>query len=290
MAMMVKNAFFHPLSSIPGSKLLASTYFFTGVSTLSGKSHYSIPLFHKRYGKVVRIAPEIVSVADKDMIKEILVTTDYPKSVIHQGFELNEQHNLFSSRNKDFHKNRRRLVAPAFGLQYLRSLEPIMQGCIHVLVQKIDEILENPKAVTGKKAKVLPPGQIDICSFMIRLSLDIIGETAFGQSFEMVKDDVHPVPGQLAKSLKRSMQQTFNPWMKWVIPLDFSFAKFGARRVRARKVKGEKGRRADLLQYLIDAQAKERQDGNGETGNEYEDMISGKLTDKAVVTEACVSL
>lgn len=57
-----------------------------------------------------------------------------------------------------------------------------------------------------------------------------------------------------------------------------------------RRAAGEKGRRADLLQYLIDAQANERANGNGETGNEYEDMISGKLTDKAVETEACVFL
>ncbi|KAF9321251.1 hypothetical protein BG003_002761 [Podila horticola] len=47
----------------------------------------------------------------------------------------------FSSRNKDFHKNRRRLVAPAFGLSYLRSLEPLMQECTKVLIRKLDEIL-----------------------------------------------------------------------------------------------------------------------------------------------------
>ncbi|KAG0317849.1 hypothetical protein BGZ99_006076 [Dissophora globulifera] len=285
---MISNAYFHPLSPIPGSKLIASNNFLTGISTLTGRSHYGLDQLHKRYGKVVRIGTDIVTVADKDMIREILVTTDYPKSIIHQGFELNGQHNLFSSRNKDFHKNRRRLVAPSFGLQYLRSLEPIMHECIHVLIKKIDELLENSKAAKGKK--VLPQGHINICSFMMRLSLDIIGETAFGQSFEMVQDDVHPIPGQMAKTLRRSMQQAFNPWMKWIVPLDFSFLEFGAERVRARKAKGEKGRRADLLQYLIDAQANERVNGNGETGNDYEDMISGKLTDKAVETEASVFL
>lgn len=217
-----------------------------------------------------------------------MVTTDYPKSIIHQGFEINNQHNLFSSRNKDFHKNRCRLVAPAFRLSYLRSLEPIMHESIGIMLQKVDELLENPRAVKGKK--VLPKGQINICSFMMRLSVDIIGETAFGQSFEMVKDDVHPVPGQMARTLKRCMQQAFNPWMKYFIPLDFSFVDFGAERVKVRRAAGEKGRRADLLQYLIDAQANERANGNGETGNEYEDMISGKLTDKAVETEACVFL
>ncbi|KAG0070742.1 hypothetical protein BGZ89_012568 [Linnemannia elongata] len=285
---MIKRAYFHPLSHLPGNKLLSSTYFFLGIAGLSGRSHYFLPLGHKYYGKIFRFSPDIVSIADKDLIKEILVTMDYPKSVIHEGFELNDQHNLFTSRHKEFHKNRRRLVAPAFGLQYLRALEPIMAECTQIAIDEIDKILVDPKAVKG--GKILKPGQVDICSFMIRLSLDIIGETAFGQSFRMVKDNTHPVPKQLANTLKRCMQQTFNPWMKWFVPLDWSFVEFGAQRVKDRKLKGEAGRRADLLQYLIDAQIHERANGNGETGNEYDDMIAGKLTDKAVETEACVFL
>jgi len=58
------------------------------------------------------LAPNIVSVADKNAIREILVTADYPKSEIHEGLELYNQHNLFSSRNKDFHKNRVPLRLP----------------------------------------------------------------------------------------------------------------------------------------------------------------------------------
>jgi len=164
-----------------------------------------------------------------------------------------------------------------------------MHECIHILMRKIDQVLLDPTSVK-KGTKVLPQGQINICSFMMRLSMDIIGETAFGQSFDMVQDDSHPVPHQLAQTLKRCMQQTFNPWMKWFIPLDFSFIDFAAERVRVRKESGEKGRRADLLQYLIDAQAHERSIGEGETGDEYQDMVSGKLTDRAVETEAGVFL
>lgn len=164
-----------------------------------------------------------------------------------------------------------------------------MHDCIAVLLRKIDEILEDPRSVK-KGSKILPKGHINICSFMNRLSLDIIGETAFGQSFQMVRDDNHPIPRQMAKSLKRSMQQTFNPWLRWFVPMDYSFIKFGAERVSVRKAAGEEGRRADLLQFLIDAQATERANGHGETGNDHEDMISGKLTDRAVETEAIVFL
>ncbi|KAG0068712.1 hypothetical protein BGZ89_004185 [Linnemannia elongata] len=284
----ITTRYFDRLSHLPAG-LFAFTYVFTGLGVYTGRSHYFLPKTHERYGEIVRVAPNIVSVADKDAIHKILVASDYPKSEIHEGLELYKQHNLFSSRNKDFHKNRRRLVAPAFGLQYLRSLEPIMADCIHILIRKIDEILQDPTSVQNG-AKVLPKGHINICSFMNRLSLDIIGETAFGESFDMVKDDNHPIPKQMAKSLKRSMQQTFNPWMRWFIPIDYSFIDFSVERVKLRRQAGEAGRRADLLQFLIDAQANERASGNGETGDEYADMIAGKLTDRAVQTEALVFL
>ncbi|KAG0256656.1 hypothetical protein BG011_004383 [Mortierella polycephala] len=293
---LIYTRYFHILSHLP-SPIFSASYFFTGVGVYLGRSHYFLPKTHARYGKIVRVGPNIVSVADKDAIRDILVTGDYPKSEIHEGLELYKQHSLFSSRNKDFHKNRRRLVAPAFGLQYLRSLEPIMQGCIHVLLEEIDEILLDPTSVkrgaslgSRSSVKVLPPGQVNICSFMNRLSFDIIGETAFGQSFQMVRDNNHPVPRQMAQSLKRSMQQVFNPWMRWFVPLDYSFINFSKERVQFRKDAGERGRRADLLQFLIDAQVKERESGNGETGDDYQDMISGKLTDQAVYTEALVFL
>jgi hypothetical protein len=77
--------------------------------------------------------------------------------------------------------------------------------------------------------------------------------------------------------------------MKWIVPLDFSFVDFGA----DRKAKGEKGRRVDLLQYLIDAQDTERENGDGGTSDDLADMAdmaAGKLTDKAGETEACVFL
>lgn len=162
-----------------------------------------------------------------------------------------------------------------------------MHECIQILIKKIDQVLDDPASVKNG-VKTLPQGHINICSFMNRLSLDIIGETAFGESFHMVQDDNHPIPKQMAKTLKRSMQQTFNPWIRWFVPMDYSFIGFAIEKVESRRKAGESKRRADLLQFLLDAQANERASGNGETGDEYADMISGKLTNQAVQTEALV--
>ncbi|KAF9164036.1 hypothetical protein DFQ26_001868 [Actinomortierella ambigua] len=91
-------------------------------------------------------------------------------------------------------------------------------------------------------------------------------------------------------ALKRSWRQTFNPWMKYLVPPDLTFLNWAAERVQERRDLGEKGRRADLLQYLLDAQDREIAEGNGPTGNTVEDAKSGKLTDEAVANEAFVFL
>ncbi|KAG0238511.1 hypothetical protein BGW41_008162 [Actinomortierella wolfii] len=221
------------------------------------------------------------------MIHEILITKDFPKAPLYERLESPEfqQHNLFTSTNKQFHKARRRLVAPAFGLAYLRTLEPIMHDCIRKMIEKIDEILADPKSVRGK---VLPRGQINIFQLMNRVALDIIGETAYGESFKMIEDDTNPLPHQMAKTLRRSMQQVYNPWMKYIFKQEWGLIEFGRACVRRRREAGEKGRRADLLQYLLDAQAREIAEGNGPTGDAHEDMITGKLTDNAVDMEAVI--
>jgi cytochrome P450 len=197
-------------------------------------------------------------------------------------------------------------VAPAFGLSFLRTLEPIMHECIRVLLRKMDQVLKDQTHQLQQHAESKIPA-VNVCSFMNRLSLDIIGETAFGQTFGMVLHDDHPIPKLMADSLKRSSQQVFNPILRWLIPVDNSFFKFGSERVEARKVAmrlqqqqqqeqddetvvAQYGKRSDLLQYLIDAQERERANGQGETGNAYEDMISGKLTDKALETETVLFL
>ncbi|KAF9976213.1 hypothetical protein BGZ73_008995 [Actinomortierella ambigua] len=274
----IYNIFFHPLRKLPSNPLLCSTYIPTALGVLSGM---------RRYGKIVRVAPNIVSVADKDLIHEILVTMDYPKSELHRNLRLTNQETIFSTTRKDFHRSRRRLIAPAFGLQYLRSLEPIMQESVQVLIHKIDSILEDPASA---KSGRLPQGQVDVCSLMDRLGFDVIGATAFNESFRMIENDSHPAIGKLTKSLKRSMQQVFNPWMRYLIPIDRSFIEFAGARIEHRRKLGEEGRRADLLQYLLDAQAREIESGNGPSGHVDEDRENGKLTDIAVQFEALVFL
>ncbi|KAF9383929.1 hypothetical protein CPB97_006124, partial [Podila verticillata] len=266
-----------------------SSYLPVAAATLCGRAQHLLPLFHKRYGKVVRIGTDLVSVADKDMIREILVRIDLPRTeVIHRAFDFDGQQNLFSTRSKDLHKARRRHISPAFSLKHLCSLEPILHECTQILLQKIDEIVSNPGVV--KHGTVLPKGHIDIGYLSICFSVDIIGELVFGKTFQMVKEGTHPVPELLAKTLKGCALYHFAPWLRYILPpLDFSFFDFIYMKIAERNASSSKGK-LNILHHLLNAQQKEGERGSGETGDEYEDMVSEKLTDKAIATECAVFL
>ncbi|KAG0077608.1 hypothetical protein BGZ92_001858, partial [Podila epicladia] len=104
----------------------------------------------------------------------------------------------------------------------------------------------------------------------------------------MVKNGTHPVPELVAKTLKSCPLNHFAPWLRHILPpLDFSFFNFIYEKIAERNATGSTGT-ADILYHLLNAQQKERDRGNGETGDAYEDMISGKLTDKAIATECAV--
>jgi hypothetical protein len=50
-------------------------------------SYKAILSFHDKYGDTIRLGPNLVAVADKDMIKQVLVTDDFPKATIYEAFQ-----------------------------------------------------------------------------------------------------------------------------------------------------------------------------------------------------------
>jgi cytochrome P450 len=56
-------------------------------------------------------------------------------------------------------------------------------------------------------------GTVDLWSLMQRFALDIIGETAFGQTFDMIKNNSHFVPGAIKKELKIKVFSSLFPFL-----------------------------------------------------------------------------
>lgn len=50
-------------------------------------SYQRILAFHDKYGEVVRLGPELISVAGKDLLKQVLITDDFPKGKLYDAFQ-----------------------------------------------------------------------------------------------------------------------------------------------------------------------------------------------------------
>lgn len=70
----VYRRYFHPLAKYPGPFLASITRWWMVSEIFSGKHEQHIRALHKKYGNIVRIAPNEVAIADPQAIKSIYST------------------------------------------------------------------------------------------------------------------------------------------------------------------------------------------------------------------------
>ncbi|KAI9009964.1 cytochrome P450 [Phycomyces nitens] len=243
-------AFFNPLGNIPGP---FSKRFFEGATlynTPSGKRFEIYKKYHQKYGHVVRISPSHIIISDKDMIKQILVTEDFEKGPTYSKLRDKDEGNSFNMVDKDLHKQRRRLISPAFSVKYIRSLDPLIEGVAESFVKRINLDIKNSKDGDGF-------GTIDVWQLLRCLTLDVIGETAFGGTFHMIENDDHAVSRAIMDLTSGVEFSIVHPWITKLIlmldsrrkPLLHDFVS----NIISERIES-KIKRNDILQILVDTQ------------------------------------
>lgn len=247
-----------PTSSIPGNFIdnffnLPMIYY----NLPLGKRYKNFIELHQKYGNVVRVSSQAISIADKHMIKQVLHDDDLPKARTYKAFQFEGHQTLFSTIDKDFHKTRRRVVSPAFSVKYLSALEIFMSAEIDVLNDHIRS------AIKSAKQHGTEPAEVDMWQLLQRTALDVIGTTAFDQSFEMVKGGQHPLPKAISDDLSMSalrastaglpiVSNIVDLYLKYRRSKQFDISKFMINIIEERLKSGK--RKNDILQILIDTQ------------------------------------
>ncbi|KAF7983790.1 hypothetical protein HWV62_19013 [Athelia sp. TMB] len=96
----------------------------------------------------------------------------------------------------DAHRRQRRIATPAFGLQNLRALVPMVWAKGHELRDKISEIIETtpnaPADFVSEKCDSKPKCKgvkIDVCDLISRATFDVIGLAGFDYRFNAIQGD-----------------------------------------------------------------------------------------------------
>ncbi|KAF9876732.1 p450 monooxygenase [Colletotrichum karsti] len=237
-----------PLSKVPGPFLNRFTGWAWIITVLRGKSSAYCIEYPKRYGDVIRVAPDHVLVSNKEAIHQIILEKDLRKSVVYEKFRQDRDvATIFTILDKSEYRTRRRLLSQGFSVSYIKGLEPLMLNCIRDLEEVIDERIKT----AGRKQT-----EIDVWQLLGSLTSDIMSETSFGGSFKLVKNGDHPIRRRIADNVKRNALYQTMPWLR-KIPFapahhDPELKRLINEIIARRRAVDEKMAKPDILQLLLD--------------------------------------
>uniref|UniRef100_A0A1D1XVI9 Cytochrome P450 3A21 n=1 Tax=Anthurium amnicola TaxID=1678845 RepID=A0A1D1XVI9_9ARAE len=238
-------AFYGPISNFPGPKLSSWSRLPSYFRALRGQRWRWTQLeMTPQYGKIWRQAPDILFVSDKHIVKEIVIHKDWPKNEYYSYYRAAPHlHTLFSTTDKAFHKQRRRLLSPAFSVKYIRSLEPLIAKCVRHLIEKLSSVIKENAPNEG--------AVVNIYKMINHTTMDVIGETAFGGSFNMIQNGNHPLPSEVVLELSRRVMRNLFPILKPFMKNNGYMYEFSRNLIDQRRQ--ETGtKKKDILQIILD--------------------------------------
>ncbi|KAF8970540.1 cytochrome P450 [Flammula alnicola] len=175
---------FHPLAQHPGPLPCKISKLWTAFISYQGKLHQYHQELHTKYGPIVRVGPNELSIIDKEFIPHILGSPGLPKGPQWDGRSFTSPDKSNDNRLisvKDFHRHAelRKPWNQAFKSTPLKSYEEI-------LLQRATQLTSHLEKVCMSSADLR--GHIDLAKWISFLSFDFMGDIAFGGGFELMRD------------------------------------------------------------------------------------------------------
>ncbi|KAK2763043.1 hypothetical protein FQN54_009676 [Arachnomyces sp. PD_36] len=192
----VYNIYFHPLAKYPGPKLAAATRLVHVRWLISGRLPFIIKDLHDQYGDVVRIAPDELTYRDAPAWTGIYGQhapkgKNFEKDVRGYNPPVNGIDGVLTAKGQE-HSRHRRVLAHGFSDRSLREQEPGLKSYTDLLIRRLYS------QVSGD-AK----GVVDISKWYNYTTFDMMGDFAFGESFNCLENNnYHPWVEMIFSSVK----------------------------------------------------------------------------------------
>jgi len=130
------NLLFSPIpSAIPGPFIARFTSKWILFVDLSGYRGRTVDALHKRYGPVVRLAPNELSFSALPCIKAIYgAGSSCIKSSAYDNFG---RLGMFQMQDPERHRQRQKRIAHIFAPAVLQQMEPLIQTCVTKLIAQL---------------------------------------------------------------------------------------------------------------------------------------------------------
>ncbi|EPS94565.1 hypothetical protein FOMPIDRAFT_1054988 [Fomitopsis schrenkii] len=189
----------HGLRSYPGPFLAKFTDAWIAWSVNRNRWSLSVEDAHKKYGPVVRIAPNHVSISDAKALAIVYGhSTGFTKSRWYDIFSNFRVPNIASTRSRSVHARKRRIEAHMFAPQSIRAVEPISRVHVAELIRQWDTLVSRVseaqkggplRGQVGAATWSVQDGRVwtDCMAWLSFWAFDTIGDLAFGLPFGMLK-------------------------------------------------------------------------------------------------------
>lgn len=165
------------IRTIPGPTIAAFSNLWLLYQCRQGKRFVAVDEAHKKYGTLVRIQPNHVSVADDQAINLIYGHGNgFLKSDYYDAFVANRT-GLFNTRDRAEHTRKRKIVSHTFSMKSVAQFEQYIHSNLEEFVKQWDRLSR-----LGNGGYT----QIDALPWLNYLAFDIIGDLAFGAPFGML--------------------------------------------------------------------------------------------------------
>ncbi|UKZ56894.1 hypothetical protein TrVGV298_010740 [Trichoderma virens] len=163
-----------PLSQVPGPWYTKWTSLVIKYHWLKGnRARYQHEL-HLKYGPLVRLTPNEVSVTNIEAVKKIYNAREtYLKTSWYGDLSVTTE-NLFNTTRVEVHRRLRRLLSSSMSETSLQMAIPQVQFKIDLAIQRMGEEMERR-------------GAADVIKWFLFMATDIIGELSFGDSFRTLE-------------------------------------------------------------------------------------------------------
>ncbi|ORY72116.1 cytochrome P450 [Pseudomassariella vexata] len=178
-----------PLRSIPGPFVASFTRLWKVYSTARGRTNLEHIALHRKYGPLVRIAPNEVSLSSPHAARLLLSAGKrFYKTDFYGVFPPPENPDIFTETREDVHAMKKKVANVPYSMAAMRQLNGFIDDTIDVLASRLDEYaapegedLQREKAQIG--AENVKKHQVDLGAWLHYFAFDVLGEVAFGRSF-----------------------------------------------------------------------------------------------------------
>lgn len=169
-----------PLRHYPGPWLASCSRLWKVLSTASTHTHLDHIALHEKYGPIVRIAPDELSLASPEAARTLLSAGKrFYKTRFYGVFPPPENPDIFTEYREDVHAQKKKVANVPYSMAAMQQLSPFIDDTIEFLMKKMESMAkpaDNDSSTTTRPV-------VDLGNWLHWFAFDVLGEVAFSRSF-----------------------------------------------------------------------------------------------------------